>query len=188
MGGLAFQRTNIPGCYVIDLQYSEDVRGDFLKLYHEALFRKAGVEFTPREIYISQSHKGVIRGMHFQTPPNDHGKLVTCLSGSVLDVVVDLRKGSPSYQHAFHIELSEVNKKALFVPSGLAHGFCATSEQSAMAYFVSSVHAPENDQGILWSSIKAPWPVKTPIISIRDEGFPELKTYQSPFVYQEGAR
>jgi len=118
--------------------------------------------------------------MHFQLPPSQHAKLVTCISGRVLDVVVDLRLDSSTYGCSASVELSSEHPSALYIPEGLAHGFLAL-EESILHYKTTSAHDPERDRGILWSSIGFPWPVSDPILSDRDALFPALAAFASPF-------
>ena len=120
--------------------------------------------------------------MHFQTPPNDHTKLVTCLSGSVIDVIVDLRKTSQTFMKHIVIELDSTTvNKMIYIPKGCAHGFLSLKDDTLMHYKVSSVYSPENDAGILWSSIGYEWDCQNPITSERDNKHPSLQEFQSPF-------
>ena len=128
------------------------------------------------------SGKNVLRGMHFQRPPAAHDKLVYCPVGKVLDVVLDLRptaKGARS--RCFSHELSAQNREMLFIPAGCAHGFLALEDDSMMVYQTSTVHSPSHDAGVLWNSFGFDWPVKNPILSERDQKFPALCDFQSPF-------
>jgi len=141
--------------------------------------------FEIRECYISSSQKGVVRGMHFQTPPHQHSKIVTCLKGEALDVVVDLRSGSPTYGIAKGIHLNALDPSLVVIPIGFAHGFAALTDDVRMIYFVSSEHAAQDDHGILWSSIDFNWPFESGIISPRDAAFPMLEDFDSPFVWNK---
>ena len=125
--------------------------------------------------------KGSVRGLHFQRPPMDHIKMVYCVQGQVMDVVVDLRVGSPTYgQHAV-FELSAVKGSCIYIPKGTAHGFCALSENTVMVYKVSTVYSPEYDAGILSDSLGIAWPTNEPIMSARDRSFPTFTQFESPF-------
>ena len=119
--------------------------------------------------------------MHFQLPPMDHVKMVYCVEGKVLDAVVDLRKGSPTYGRFDLFELSAAKANSLYIPKGMAHGFCVRSERAIMVYKVSTVHSPAHDAGLLWNSMEIPWPIAEPILSERDAAFPRLDTFVSPF-------
>ena len=139
------------------------------------------------EEYYSVSVKGVLRGFHFQLPPHDHDKLVYCPSGQVLDVVLDLRTGSPSFGKHCIFDLNGDMANVLYIPKGCAHGFFTRSDQALMMYKVTSVYAPDADAGILWSSAGVTWPDVTPQISARDASFPALSQFCSPFRYVGGA-
>jgi dTDP-4-dehydrorhamnose 3,5-epimerase len=119
--------------------------------------------------------------MHLQSPPAAHDKLIYCVVGSVLDVVVDLRTSSPTTGRVFACELSGANRDMLFIPAGFAHGFLSLEDNSVLVYQTSSVHAPAHDVGILWDSIDFTWPVVNPIISTRDRQLPPLAHFSSPF-------
>lgn len=175
--------TEIPGCYEIQPRVVDDARGRFVKVFHRDAFAEQGLEVNFAEEYYSVSRKGVIRGMHFQTPPMDHAKMVYCVQGDVFDVLVDLRLGSPSYGKTASFNLSANKGNYVYIPKGLAHGFCATSESATLVYMVTSVYSPEHDTGILWNSIGISWPAKNPVMSDRDRGFIALADFKSPFVY-----
>lgn len=179
--------TAIPGCYQIITDIRRDDRGSFVKVFHEDIFREHGLATDFREEYYSTSQRNVIRGLHFQTPPHDHAKLVYCTHGAVMDVALDLRKGSPMYGQHITLELSAENGHMLYLPAGLAHGFCSLSDQSLMVYKVTTTYAPNNDGGVLWNSAGITWPVQAPIMSPRDGTFPELAAFDSPFVYADNA-
>jgi dTDP-4-dehydrorhamnose 3,5-epimerase len=160
----------------------KDERGEFIKSYQQSAFKQLGNLTTNwSEEYFSISKIGVLRGMHFQIPPHDHEKLVTCIHGKVLDVVVDLRKKSSTYNQVASFELSEENKMMLFIPRGCAHGFLSLQDNTTMFYKVSSEYSADHDKGILWSSINFKWPIKELIISERDRKHPKLKDFQTPF-------
>jgi dTDP-4-dehydrorhamnose 3,5-epimerase len=119
--------------------------------------------------------------MHFQTPPHDHVKVVYCVHGEVFDVVVDLRQGSPTYQQSVIVNLSAEKANMIYIPRGMAHGFCAQSEIATLVYKVETIHNADHDAGILWSSVGVQWPVSEPVVSERDRSFVDLKNFQSPF-------
>ncbi len=173
--------TTLPGVRVLQPRVFSDARGSFVKTYHVDTFRELGIEFAPREEFFSVSARDVVRGMHFQLPPAAHDKLVYCVAGAVLDVVVDLRKDSPTRGQHFTRELSESNREMLFIPIGFAHGFLALADRAVMVYQTSTVHAPTQDAGILWNSFGFHWPVEHPILSARDRQFPALAEFGSPF-------
>ena len=176
------EQTSIPGCYQLLPQVMKDKRGNFVKTFHKKVFAKYGLVTEFAEEYYSVSHKGVLRGMHFQIPPHDHFKLVYCLAGKVLDVIIDLRIGSPTFCKHVVFELSAEQGNMLYIAPGMAHGFYALTDDAIMQYKVTTVYAPEHDGGIRWDSAGVIWPPDSaPIISVRDRGFPLLADFQSPF-------
>ena len=182
------KQTKISECVELWPKVIRDKRGLFVKTFHDDVFKKNGLETHFVEEYYSFSHKRVLRGLHFQLPPMDHVKLVYCVFGKVLDVVVDLRVGSPTYGDFETIELSAENANMVYIPKGLAHGFYVISESAIMMYKVTTVYSPEYDTGILWNSANIPWPDESPIISKRDSEFIAFKNFKSQFVYKEGFR
>lgn len=170
----------LPGCFLIKPSKEADHRGYFVKTYHEDLYKKLGINFAIREEFFSISHKNVLRGMHFQLPPNDHDKLVYCANGVVLDVLLDLRKGA-GYGKAVSVQISSENNQIIFIPKGVAHGFLALSDQALMIYKTSTSHVPESDFGISWNSFEFDWGVDQPTISQRDGLHISFHQFSSPF-------
>jgi dTDP-4-dehydrorhamnose 3,5-epimerase len=158
-----------------------DARGLFVKTMAADVFALHGIPTAFAEQYYSVSHRNVLRGLHFQTPPHDHDKLVTCIEGAVFDVVVDLRAGAGYGRHET-FELSGDRGDGVFVPRGCAHGFYVRSEQAIMLYNVTTLHAPSHDTGIRWDSVGVAWPSQAPVLSERDAGFPTLAAFKTPFV------
>jgi len=171
-------------CYEIQPLVTKDKRGSFTKIFHADLFSKLKLPIDFREEYYSKSTKGVIRGMHFQIPPHDHAKLVYCVQGDVLDVVVDLRIGSPSYGNIQSFMLSANKGNCIYIPRGLAHGFLVMSNEASMVYKVTSQYSKEHDKGILWNSLNFTWPISVPIVSDRDLLLPPISEFESPFLYE----
>ena len=171
----------IQGVYLLALPAVRDDRGIFVKTFHESSLKKSGIEFVIHESYYSLSKKDVIRGMHFQTPPYHHSKIVFCPQGGILDVIVDLRKNSPTYGEHYAHELTEQNHTAIFIPAGFAHGFKSLTEDAITYYLVSSEYNRSHDTGIRYDSIGFDWQLSNPIISARDLSFGELKDFDSPF-------
>lgn len=178
---MEIKEITLKGCYEILPKIIEDARGRFVKPWHIDDFKASGLYFDILEEYYSVSRKNVIRGMHFQTPPMATKKLVTCLSGSVWDVVIDLRKSSPTFQQHVGIELSAAKGNMLYIPEGFAHGFCAISEEAVMLYLCSAMHSPLNDAGVHWNSAGIEWPVSQPIISVKDDQLIPLNQFDNPF-------
>lgn len=177
--------SKLSGCFELKVNRFVDERGVFVKTFHEPSFESQGLNTKFTEEYYTVSSKGVIRGMHFQCPPDDHVKLVYCTSGKVMDVVIDIRVGSPTYGQHIVFELSPEEANMVYIPKGMAHGFCVLSEQATMVYKVSTVYSPECDRGISWDSAGIDWPILNPIISQRDLKSQSLDEFNSPFVYQE---
>lgn len=175
--------TSLPGCARIELPAYSDMRGSFVKTFHAPTFAQHGLSPSFVESYYSTSRKGVIRGLHFQVPPADHVKLVYCIAGRALDVVVDLREGSPTYGKFELFELSPERPNAIYIPPGLAHGFLAQSDATTLVYLVSTVHSPAHDCGIRWDSAGIPWGVTDPVVSERDAAFPSLAESPPLFRY-----
>lgn len=175
--------TTIPGCFILEQDIHADNRGAFVKVFRKSFFEGHGLEYAFTEQYYSESNRNVIRGMHFQTPPSDHAKLVTVIQGTIIDVILDIRKGSPTYGKHEAFELSRENGKSIYIPRGCAHGFCSMSEQAIAFYMVSSEYDPANDRGIAYDSFGFKWPITTPVISDRDQAFKPLKDFRSPFVF-----
>jgi len=180
---MEFISTPLPGCWEIQPRVFSDHRGRFVKTYVEDELASRGLATHFPEEYYSVSRKGVLRGMHFQRPPHAHSKLVYCTAGRVLDVVVDLRAGSPAYSRVHAVILSAEQGNMLYIPEGFAHGFLAL-EDATMQYKVTSVHAPSHDDGILWNSIAFHWPQSNAVLSERDQKFPSMHDFSSPFVYE----
>lgn len=181
MGLYNLVKTKIEGCFEIETRTFKDERGAFIKVYHEEEFKSLGLPTHFEEEYISISRKNVLRGLHFQLPPHQHAKLVACLNGKILDVVVDLRKNSNTYGTYHSVELSSENNKMLYVPEGLAHGFYAYTENAIFLSMNSYKFNAESDSGIKWNSFDFNWPNKNPILSEKDENLIELKHFKTPF-------
>jgi dTDP-4-dehydrorhamnose 3,5-epimerase len=182
---LTINTSKIPDCYELQPAILKDERGSFVKTFHENVFKNYQLETHFPEEYYSVSVKNVLRGLHFQRPPQEHTKLVYCVQGQVLDVVLDLRLGSPTYGQFATFEVSAEKANLIYISTGLAHGFYVTSEQAIMIYKVSTVYSPNEDAGILWNSLSIPWGSDNPILSKRDQSFVAFSEFQTPFTYQE---
>ncbi len=180
---MKFQETDIPGCLLIHARALADARGSFIKTYNAPDYPNTKLQREwPEEIHTS-SRRGVVRGMHFQTPPADQVKMVFCVVGEVFDVLVDLRRGSPTYLQHRSFVLRAEDGAGLYVPSGIAHGFAAITDTCTMFYKLGAAFAPANDAGISWNEFGCDWPVEAPILSARDAALPALAAYESPFVF-----
>ncbi len=178
---MEFSPTAFTGLWLIRPFAHQDPRGSFVKPFRADLLEEKGLSHQFRECFYSESYKGVVRGMHFQVPPHAHDKLVFAISGKVLDVVLDLRRESSSYGRYLTFELSEENRHQLYIPQGMAHGFCARTEKATLFYFTTSEHHAASDTGIRYDSFGFDWPIKKPVISPRDAAFGTLDEFDSPF-------
>jgi dTDP-4-dehydrorhamnose 3,5-epimerase len=181
---MELRQTALPRCFELACPVFGDDRGRFTKVFRADLFEQWGLATFFAEEYSTLSRQGVLRGMHLQLPPHDHAKLVYCAMGSVLDVLLDLRVGSPTYgQHAnFHLDAEAGN--ALYVAAGVAHGFYVPVGQALMVYKVTTMHSPAHDTGVRWDSAGIDWPNSAPIVSARDRALPTLEEFTSPFKFE----
>jgi len=153
------------------LQPHGDERGFFMRTADLGIFKQHGLDRDwVQENHARSLQKGIVRGLHFQFPPHAETKLVRCVRGAVLDVFVDLRKGSSTFGMWDSIELSEDNNKMICIPRGFAHGYCTLSEKSDVLYKVDNCYAPEAEGGILWNDgdLKIDWPANEPVLSPKD--------------------
>lgn len=181
-------KTNIEGVLIIQPKVFGDERGYFLESFNAREFaEKTGVDITFVQDNESRSHCGVLRGLHFQLPPFTQSKLVRVVRGRVLDVAVDIRKGSPTYGQHISCELTEENHRQFFVPKGFAHGFCVLSDDAVFQYKCDNFYAPQADAGIsiLDNSLGIDWgiPMDKAILSDKDTKHVCLKDFESPFFY-----
>ncbi len=177
----------LPGLLVLQPNIFEDQRGYFFESYNQKIFNDLGI--TCNFLQDNQSlsvEKGVLRGLHFQKPPFAQAKLVRAVLGSVYDVVVDIRKGSPTFGEHFGIELSETNKTFLFIPEGFAHGFVTLQQNSLFNYKCSNVYNQPSEGGILWNdqTLNIDWKTNQPILSEKDKINLTFDEFDSPFVYK----
>lgn len=184
---MEYIKCDIDGPVVIRPVKHNDVRGYFMETFRLDDFRKNVADTTFVQENESCSTKGVIRGLHFQAPPFAQAKLVRCVKGRVLDVAVDIRKGSPTYGKFVAVELSEDNNTQLFIPRGFAHGFSVLSEVAVFQYKCDNYYAPQAEGGIsiLDKTIGIDWCLNAEesILSEKDTKHPELKDFISPFKY-----
>ena len=178
---MKINKTFIEGLLIIEPQLFKDDRGFFYESYNK---NNLDINIVFVQDNESKSYKGVIRGLHFQTPPFEQTKLVRCVSGNILDVTVDLRKNSKTYGKSFSIELSSENNKQLFVPKGFAHGFQVLSETAIVNYKVDNFYNPKSDSGIIWNDkdLSIDWNLDLkPILSVKDLTLISFKDLKSPF-------
>jgi len=145
--------SKLTGCYELQPKVFDGARGRFVKIFHEQAFAVQGLETNFAEEYYSVSHKNVVRGLHFQLPLMNHVKMVYCVAGEVLDAVVDIRVGSPTYGQCALFELSAEKANSIYIPKGMAPGFCSRTEQAIMVYKVSTIYSSAHDAGVLWNSV-----------------------------------
>lgn len=183
--GLRVKPLPLAGACVVEPFVHADERGSFVKSFHAEQLGAAGLRFELREEFHSVSKRGVLRGMHFQTPPFQHQKLVSCVAGLVLDVLVDLRRGSATCGRTCSIELSSERPQLVWIPPGLAHGFLSLADESCVFYRTDREHSAHHDRGIRWDSFGFDWPIAVSelIISPRDRAHPALAEFASPFVF-----
>lgn len=174
---------DIPGVKLIQPQIFEDDRGYFYESFNAQKLKDLGIHESFVQDNQSLSNKGVLRGLHFQNPPMAQGKLVRVIKGSVYDVAVDIRNGSPTYGKHFGVELNETNKLMLWVPAGFAHGFCTLEDQTIFSYKCTNYYSPQLESGINWddSDIRINWNIENPILSAKDQNNISLKELDSPF-------
>jgi dTDP-4-dehydrorhamnose 3,5-epimerase len=181
-------KTQIPGLLIFEPKVFGDNRGFFFESYSERVLAENKIDIRFVQDNQSSSCYGVIRGLHYQLPPHAQTKFVRVLEGTVLDVVVDIRKGSPTYGEAFSIELSAENKKQLFVPVGFAHGFSVLSEKAQLLYKCDAFYNKESEGGISFKdpALKIDWkiPIDKAIISDKDKDLPGLKDCKNTFVFK----
>jgi len=180
-----YKKLDIPEVILIEPQVFSDSRGFFMETYKHSDFVHAGIQEHFVQDNFSRSQKGVLRGLHFQKDPNAQGKLVQCLKGRIFDVTVDIRKGSPSFGRWVSVELSEENKRMLYIPPSFTHGFVVLSETADVIYKCTKEYSPEDDRGVIWNDpdINIPWPIKDPILSEKDAQLPLLKDADINFTY-----
>ena len=178
-------KTDIEGVVIIEPRIFEDARGYFFESFSQREFEEKVGKIVFVQDNESKSSYGVMRGLHFQRPPFTQSKLVRCVKGAVLDVAVDLRKGSPTYGKHVAVELTEDNHRQFFIPQGFAHGFAVLSNEAVFQYKCDNFYAPQADGGIsiLDESLGIDWKIPTDkaILSEKDTKHPLLKDFDSPF-------
>lgn len=180
---MEFIQSDIAGLLQIKPSVYEDDRGYFFESYNIEELEKAGIDVIFKQDNESRSRKGVLRGLHFQNPPFEQGKLVHVSKGSVLDVVVDIRKNSPTYGKWTSITLSEDNKMIYWIPPGFAHGFLALEDNTVFTYKCTDVYNKESEGSIRWNDpdLGIDWGIKDPIMSEKDKNATLFKDFQSKF-------
>ena len=179
-------QTGIPDLFVVALNAHKDHRGLFAETWRDEWGGVIGL----KKRFVQDNHaraeqKGVMRGLHFQTPPHAQAKLIWVTRGAVYDAVVDLRAGSSTYGKWYGLVLTEENMLRLFVPEGFAHGYMTLEPGTEVQYKVNAYYAPEHEDGLLWNdpALAIPWPGITPVLSKKDAEQPLLSELTSPFIY-----
>jgi len=168
----------LPGVLIIEPQVFEDERGFFLETYSARRYAEAGLP----EVFVQDNHscsaRNTLRGFHYQLQ-RPQGKLVRCVRGSIFDVAVDIRRGSPTFGESVTVELSAENKRLLYIPPDFAHAFCVPSEVSEVEYKCTDYYAPDDEYGIIWNDPKIGivWPVRNPVLSKKDAAYSRLNVH-----------
>lgn len=181
---MEFIKTKLKGVYIVEPNAIGDNRGWFMETYNKGEFDKAGLNYTfVQDNQSFSAQKGILRGLHFQNRPMAQAKLVRCTSGAILDVAVDIRKGSDTYLQWVAVELSQENKRQLMIPRGYAHGFVTLGDNVMVQYKVDNLYSKECDRGIQWKddSIGVEWGIESPILSQKDINSPLLKDSDANF-------
>ena len=184
---MPFTPTTFPGLIIVEPAIFEDSRGYFFESYNENVYRENHIPVTFVQDNQSRSSYGVVRGLHYQRPPYAQSKLVRVLSGAIIDTVLDLRTGSPTYGETFSIRLSADNKKQLFIPKGFAHGFSVISETADVMYKCDGYYNKESESGILYNDpqLNIDWEIPTDKIRVseKDRILPLFNSYAGEFAF-----
>lgn len=175
--------TKIKDLLIIKPRVFEDSRGYFFESYNKDVFTKHPILVDFIQDNQSLSHRGVLRGLHFQSPPFAQGKLVRVITGAVLDVAVDIRKNSPTYGEHVTIELTEENKTMFYIPPGFAHGFATLRDNTIFSYKCTQTYHKESEGTVLWNDLdlNIDWQIENPLLSEKDMNGTIFKSFQSPF-------
>jgi dTDP-4-dehydrorhamnose 3,5-epimerase len=186
VGKLNLTKTEIEGIYVLEPKFFGDNRGWFMETYSKKVFKEIGLDLE----FVQDNHsysefKGTLRGLHFQNDPMAQTKLIRCTRGKILDVAVDLRKGSPTYKKWVAVELSDENKRQLLIPKGFGHGFITLTDNVEVQYKVDEYYSKEHDRSIRFDDpeIGVSWGIDNPILSEKDKNAPLLRDSDCNFIY-----
>jgi dTDP-4-dehydrorhamnose 3,5-epimerase len=174
-----FHPTKLPGATVVELEPRDDERGFFARFFCRREFAEQGLELEVAQANLAfNRRRGTLRGLHYQAPPHDEAKLVRCVRGALYDVVVDLRPGSLTYRQWLAVELTGENRRLLYVPPGLAHGYQTLTDETEAMYLHSAVHAPEAERGVRWDDpvFGIEWPeTDQRVLSAKDRAWPDFQ-------------
>jgi len=180
--------TGIPGLKLFMPKVFRDERGFFMESFNRQALKEHGVS----DDFVQDNHsrneqRGILRGLHFQLPPRAQTKLVRVIRGSVYDVAVDLRAGSPSYGKWFGVTLSASNFLQLYIPKGFAHGYIALEDETEFMYKVDEVYSPDYDSGLRWNDpdLNIVWPETNPVLSAKDRELGAFSVFRTPFVFTD---
>ena len=183
--------SGLPDVILIEPPVHADERGWFAEHYKASEFQRNGIadQFV-QDNHSFSKHKGTLRGLHYQNPPKAQGKLVHVPEGEILDVVVDIRTGSPTFARHVTTTLSAANRRILWIPPGFAHGVLTLQDNTAVAYKVTSEYSKDHDRSILWNDprLGIQWPIRTPILSAKDRDAPSLERADNAFTYRKVAK
>jgi len=175
---MIFTETELKGAFIIELELLEDERGFFARTWDKKLFEENGLNSRIAQCDISYNkRKGTMRGMHYQIPPFEEAKIVSCIKGKIFDVIIDLRSGSETFKNWTSVELSDQNKKMLYIPEGFAHGFQTLEDNTLVSYQISEIYSPEHARGIRYddNAFQIDWPLKKTVISKKDLAYQSYK-------------
>jgi dTDP-4-dehydrorhamnose 3,5-epimerase len=175
---MIFTETELKGAYIIELEPLEDDRGFFARSFCQREFEKQSLNFCVVQCNVSYNKKkGTLRGMHYQVPPHEEAKLVSCIRGTIYDVIIDLRPDSSTYCQWFALELSSENYKMLYVPEGFTHGFQTLEDNTVVFYQMSEIYHPECARGARWDdpAFGIRWPLPNRVMSKKDLSYPDFR-------------
>ena len=181
---MRIEKTTLEGVVIIEPDVFADERGEFFEAFQKKRYEELDIPPFVQD-NISVSKKGVIRALHYQTPPFEQGKLVTVLWGRALDVALDVRFGSPTFGKHVAVELSADNHRQLWIPPGFAHGFAALEENTVFSYKCTGIYSKAHERGVRFddSALSIDWGIENPIVTARDKTFPLLKDIAKEFRY-----
>jgi dTDP-4-dehydrorhamnose 3,5-epimerase len=172
---MRFTELSIPGLILVEPDVHPDDRGFFAETYHLGKYVAGGIRGTFVQDNFAHSRRGVLRGLHYQDA-QAQGKLVYAIRGTIFDVAVDIRRGSPAFGTWVARILSDENRHQLFVPEGCAHGYCVLSDEADVMYKCTDLYAPAHDRGLVWNDpdLAVAWPIAVPVLSAKDAALPAL--------------
>jgi dTDP-4-dehydrorhamnose 3,5-epimerase len=176
---MIFKETKIPGAFIIELERVEDQRGFFARTFCANEFKAHGLSANLLQCSISYNKaKRTLRGMHYQIAPYEEAKLIRCTTGAICDVILDLRPGSQTFRQWVKEELTEENRRMLYVPEGVAHGFQTLQDHTEVLYQMTQLYHAESARGVRWDdpSFAIQWPAKPSVISGKDASYPDFET------------